>query len=286
MLRCVSVIAFALFLVLPLQGGDAKIRTEKNIVYGKGDGVDLELDLAMPTGKGPFPAVVCIHGGGWKAGNRQQLNGLTEMLAKKNFVAVTVTYRFAPKYKFPAQIEDCKASVRWLRANAEKYQINPDKIGCVGFSAGGHLCCLLGAADEKANLEGKGGNPKQSSKVQAVVSFFGPTDFVEKTWTNDIENIFFIPFLGGRFEEKKDVYRKASPIVYCTKECPPFLFFHGNKDLLVGIEHSEKMNASLKKLGVSSELVTMPGDAHGWGGEKLTKTLNQTARFFEEKLQK
>jgi len=174
-------IAITLTATLTVHAQNAKIKTEKNIVYGKGGDVDLELDLAMPAeGKGPFPAVVCVHGGGWKAGNRQSLGQLTEILAKHNFVAVTVTYRFAPKHKFPAQIEDCKASVRWLRAKAEKYNINPDKIGAVGFSAGGHLVSLMGAADEKAGFEGNGGNPKQSSKVHAVVSFFGPTDFVER----------------------------------------------------------------------------------------------------------
>jgi acetyl esterase/lipase len=279
-------ILLLIFIATPLWAGDAKIKTEKKVVYGKGDDVDLELDLAMPEGKGPFPAVVCIHGGGWKAGSRQQLTPLTELLAKNNFVAVTVTYRFAPKYKFPAQIEDCKASVRWLRANAGKYNVNPDRIGTVGFSAGGHLACLLGSADEKAGFEGKGGHPKESTKVQAVCSYFGPTDFTEKTWTRDVENIFFVGFLGGTFEEKKDDYRRCSPIIYCTKEAPPFLFFHGAKDLLVGIEHSQKMSKRLTGLGVSAELVTMPDDAHGWGGEKLTKTLDQTVRFFKDKLQK
>jgi acetyl esterase/lipase len=286
MRRCV-VLLIALFVVTPLHAGDAKIKSEKKLVYGNAADVDLELDLAMPAeGKGPFPAILCIHGGGWKGGHRKELAGLTEHFAKNGFVAVTVSYRFAPKHKFPAQIEDCKASVRWLRANAEKYKINPERIGAVGFSAGGHLACLLGAADEKAGLEGKGGNPKQSTRIQAVVSFFGPTDFTEKTWSNDIENLFFIPLLGGRFEEKKDAYRQCSPLIYCTKECPPFLFFHGSKDVLVGIEHSEKMSKKLTDLGVSAELVTMQGDGHGWGGDKLTKTIDQTTRFFKDKLQK
>jgi acetyl esterase/lipase len=275
----------ALFAALPLQAGDAMIKSEKKIVYGKGDDVDLELDLAMPAeGKGPFPAVVCIHGGGWKAGNRQQLVELTEVFAKNNFVAVTISYRFAPKYQFPAQIEDCKAAVRWMRANAGKYNIDSDRIGAVGFSAGAHLSCLLGTADETAGLEGKGGNPKQSTKVQAVVSFFGPTDFTIKTWSKDVENRFLVPFLGGTLEEKKDQYRKCSPIIYCSKNNPPFLFFHGTEDPLVGIENSQKMAKKLRELGVSAELVTMEGDGHGWGGEKLAKTLDQTVTFFKDKL--
>ncbi|MBI2804430.1 MAG: alpha/beta hydrolase [Planctomycetes bacterium] len=277
----------ALLAALPLYAGDGKIKSEKKIVYGKGAEVDLELDLAMPaSGAGPFPAVVCIHGGGWRGGSRQSLNGLTELLARNGFVAVTVSYRFAPKYRFPAQIEDCKAAVRWLRANAKKYKINPDRVGAVGFSAGGHLACLLGAATEAAGLEGKGGNPSQSTRVQAVVSYFGPTDFTVKTWANDVENIFFIPLLGGRFEDKKDDYRKCSPLIYCRKDCPPFLFFHGAKDVLVGIEHSRKMSKKLTDLGVSAKLVTLPDAGHGWGGAKLTTTLNQTVHFFKDKLQK
>jgi acetyl esterase/lipase len=286
--RCFPlVILLALAVVVPLHGGDIKIKVEKNIVYGKGDDVDLQLDLAMPAeGKGPFPAIICIHGGGWRAGKRQDFSALIEQLAKHNFVAVTVSYRFAPKYTFPAQIEDCKAAARFLRANAEKYAINPDRIGAVGASAGGHLACLMGAADASAGLEGKGGNPKQSSRVQAVVSYFGPTDFTSKNWSNFVETTFLIPFLGGTYEEKMDLYRKCSPIVYCTKDDPPFLFFHGTKDPLVGIDQSEKMVAKLKEVGVSAQLVTMEGDGHGWGGEKLVKTGEQTVRFFEEKLRK
>jgi acetyl esterase/lipase len=280
-------LVLALIVVVPLHGGDAKIKVEKNIVYGKGDDVELQLDLAMPAeGKGPFPAIICIHGGGWQFGKRQDFSALTEQLAKHNFVAVTVSYRFAPKYKFPAQIEDCKAAARFLRANAEKYAINPDRIGAIGASAGGHLACLMGSADEKAGLEGKGGNPKQSSRVQAVVSFFGPTDFTTKNWSKYSENTFLIPFLGGTYEEKMDLYRKCSPIVYCSKDDPPFLFFHGTKDPLVGIDQSEKMVAKLKEVGVSAELVVMEGEGHGWFGEKLVKTGQQTVRFFEEKLRK
>lgn len=272
------------------QTGDAKIKFEKDIVYGKGGDVDLQLDLAMPAeGKGPYPAIICIHGGGWRQGKRQDFTDaipLVQTLAKNNFVAVTVTYRFAPKYQFPAQIEDCKAAARFLRANAEKYKINPDKFGAVGASAGGHLAGLMGTADEKSGLEGNGGNAKYSSRVQAVVSFFGPMDLTTKNWSAQVESFFLVPFLGGKFEDKTDAYRKCSPITYCTKDDPPFLFFHGTKDPLVGLDQPEKMMAKLKEVGVSAELVVMEGEGHGWGGEKLTKTMNQTVRFFEEKLRK
>src|SRR5262245_52565746 len=114
------------------EGQEPGIRVERDIVYGKGGREDLRLNLAAPKGKGPFPAVVCIHGGGWFQGQRQDMDSMTELLARRGYVAVTVSYRLAPKARFPAQIEDCKAAVRWLRANAAKYKINPDRIGAIG----------------------------------------------------------------------------------------------------------------------------------------------------------
>ena len=271
----------------PAQETKAEIKVVKGIVYGKGGDQPLELDLAMPAAdRGPYSAVVCIHGGGWRSGTRQSLNNLIEHLAKKGFLAVTVTYRLSPKYQFPAQIEDCKAAVRWLRANADKYQVNPDKIGAMGFSAGGHLSCLLGTADKDAGLEGQGGNPDQSSRVQAVVSFFGPTDFTSKTWDKKVEDTYLIPFLGGTYEEKKDNYVKGSPSSYVSKDDPPHLFFHGTKDVLVNISESANLAKKLKGAGVYAKLVTMENDGHGWGGDKLAQTLDQTVAFFEDKLKK
>jgi acetyl esterase/lipase len=257
---------------------------KKDIVYGKGGDQDLQLNLALPAGDGPFPAILCVHGGGWKAGHRNDLNMLIAYLANRGFVAATVSYRFAPKDKFPAQIEDCKAAVRWLRANAKQYKINTDKIGAVGFSAGGHLVSLLGAADKNAGLEGKGGNPEQSSAVQAVVSFFGPTDLITKTWNKSVEDKYFVGFLGGSHDEVKENYKKASPLNYVRKDCPPFLFFHGDKDTLVDIHHSKVMDAKLREAGVSSELVVMKGYEHGWPMDKMLQTIDRTAKFFEAKL--
>ncbi len=282
-----GIVIFLFALVPTLSAGEVKIRHESKLVYAKAGDIELQLDIMWPAdGKGPYSAVVCIHGGGWRGGSRHTLQPVIEQFAKNKFVAITISYRFAPTHRFPAQVEDAKAAVRWLRANADKYKINPDKIGAMGFSAGGHLACMLGAADESAGFEGNGGNPKFSTKIQAVVSFFGPTDFVEKNWTDDVENIFLIPFLGATYKEKKDLYRQCSPIVYCKKGAPPFLFFHGSKDPLVGIDHSEKMVKSLREVGASAELITMPGDGHGWGGDKLKMTINQSLNFFKDKLQK
>jgi acetyl esterase/lipase len=271
------------------RGGEraAAVRYERDVVYGKGGGVELKLDLALPpAGDGPFPAVVCFHGGGWRMGKRQDLNGAIDVLAKNGFVAATVTYRLAPAHKFPAQIEDCKAAVRWLRANAKKYRIDPERIGATGASAGGHLACLLGTADKSAGLEGDGGNAEFSSRVQAVVSFFGPTDLTVKSWSKPVEDAFLVPFLGGTLEEKGDLYKLWSPITHVSKDDPPCLFFHGDKDTLVGLDQSEKLAKALNAVGVSARVVTMKGEGHGWGGEKLKQTLNEMAAFFKEKLKK
>jgi acetyl esterase/lipase len=285
------VVAWLTVLAGPALARDDKpkgaVRVETALVYGKGGDQDLKLDLAMPpTGDGPFPAVVCIHGGGWRAGKREDLRSLIETIAGRGFVAVTISYRLAPKAKFPAQIEDCKAAVRWLRANAKKYKVDPKHIGAVGFSAGGHLVSLLGTTRKKDDLEGKGGNPDESSAVQAVVNFFGPTNFNDKDWTEGVENTFLVPILGASYKDKPGLYKRLSPINYVTKEAPPFLFFHGTKDPLVGLRHSRQLAEKLKKAGVQATVVEMEGEGHGWTGKKLVQTLEQTIAFFDKHLGK
>jgi len=265
----------------------AKVETENDITYGRGGETDLKLDLTRPTDlKTPAPAVVCIHGGGWRGGKRQDLQTLTKYLAERGYVAVTVSYRFSPDNRFPAQIEDCKAAVRWVRANADKYKINPDKIGAIGFSAGGHLVCMLGTSDKNDGLEGTGGNPDQSSRVQAVVSYFGPTDFTLKDWSESVEETFLIPLTGGTFKDKPAEYKRASPLVYATKDDAPTLFFHGDQDLLVQVRQSKVLADKLAELGVESKLEVLKGEGHGWGGKKLDETLAEGAKFFDEKLKK
>ncbi len=284
-LGLVAAIALPAFFLVRAQEAKPEARVERDLVYGKGGDTDLKLDLAMPkTGDGPFPVVVCIHGGGWTHGDRADLRNTIEALACKGYVAVSVDYRLAPKDRFPAAVEDCKAAVRWLRANAATYKINSERIGVVGFSSGGYLACMLGVTRKADGFEGSGGNPEQSSAVQAVVSFFGPTDLTQDGFGKDVAKENLVPFLGGTLTENKDLYQKASPVTYAGKHAPPFLFFHGGNDHIVPLKQSELLADKLKEAGASVELVALEKEGHGWQGPALLKSIAQMIIFFDKKL--
>jgi acetyl esterase/lipase len=174
---------------------------EPNIEFSNPDGQHLQLDLARPkTGDGPFPAIVCIHGGGFRAGSRQGYDGLCLRLAQQGYVAVTVSYRLAPKYEFPAAIHDVKAAVRWLRGNAKECKVDPARISVTGGSAGGHLAQFLGVTADVKRFEGTGGNAEQSSRVACVVNYYGPSDFT-KSYGKSVDAAQVLPlWLGGNLE--------------------------------------------------------------------------------------
>ena len=274
-----------LFAIAPR--GNPEIAIERNLVYGKGGDTDLLLDLAMPkSGVGPFPAVMFLHGRGWREGSRHDMSQFIEGMAGLGYVSVTIEYRLVAAARFPAQVEDCKAAVRWLRANAAKYRIDPGHIGVVGFSAGGHLASMLGVTGPGDELEGTGGSPGQSSRVQAVVSFFGPTDFSTRDWPRDLETEVIVPFLGGTIADQPENYARASPISYATKDAPPFLFFHGTDDRLVPIDQSRRLAEKLSKLGVPVQMVALEGEGHGFSDGNNQKSMQRMLDFLAERLQK
>lgn len=278
-----SLLSLALCAAPTAAFADEDIEYKENIVYGKGGDQELLLDLAKPkTGKGPFPAIVAIHGGSWRRGNKASFRPFIKAAAKKGYVAVTVSYRFAPKYKFPAQIEDVKCAVRWLRANAKKYNINPDKIGSFGASAGGHLALLLGLMDKSDGLEGKGGHAGYSSKVQAVVNFFGPTDYQGEI--NEYGKRILSDFLGGTREENPKAYKVAAPVTYVTKNDAPVQTHHGTADRIVPYDQALRLQKALKKSGVVNELHTVKNGRHGWGGKKLNESIENTFKWFDRYL--
>jgi acetyl esterase/lipase len=239
-----------------------------------------------------------VHGGGWKGGSYKDMAQTIRALAAEGFVALSVQYRLTPnmgqpagglKARWPAQIEDCKCAVRWLRANAAKYKVDKDRIGAVGYSAGGHLVLLLGLTRSDDGLEGSGDlTPearKESSRVQCVVDFFGPTDLTTGDWEKIVEPLLLDMF-DGTLEKKAKEYKQASPITYVRKDKdnPPILIFHGTRDNIVRYNQSTKIEQALKGVGANVTLVTMQGDGHGWAGEKLADSIKRTVAFFKDHL--
>ena len=259
---------------------------ESDIEYSNPDNQHLQVDLARPDGEGPYPAVICIHGGGFRAGNRQSYDGLIKKLAKNGYVAMTVTYRLAPKYQFPAAVYDVKAAVRWLRANAAKYHVDPDRIGVTGGSAGGHLAQFLGVTAGLKQFEGDGGNPEQSSRVACVVNFYGPSDFT-KSYGKSVDAAEVLPlFLGGNLEKERRRHIEASPLYWVTPDAAPTLCVHGTKDQYVAFEQAEWIVDRLKAAGVEAELLPMVGSMHGFKGEVEEKAEAAMIAFFDKHLKK
>jgi acetyl esterase/lipase len=221
--------------------------------------------MARPKdGAGPFPAVICIHGGGFRAGTRESFNGLCLQLAERGYVALTVSYRLAPKYQFPAAVYDVKAAVRWMRANAEKYQIDPDRIGTTGGSAGGHLAQFLGVTSGVSKFEGDGGNAEYSSSVKCVVNFYGPSDFT-KSYDASVDAKDVLPlFLGGNLEQERHRHIESSPLYWVTPEAAPTLFVHGTKDAYVAHEQAEWIVDRMKAADVEATLMTIEDGDHGF----------------------
>jgi acetyl esterase/lipase len=258
---------------------------QPDVEYSSPNGESLKLDLARPkTGDGPFPAVLCIHGGGFRAGDRQGYDNLCVKLAERGYVAATITYRLAPKHKFPAAIYDTKAAVRWLRANAALYKINPDKIGVMGGSAGGHLAQFLGVTAHVPRFEGDGGNPNQSSSVTCVVNFYGPSDFT-KSYGKSVDAAEVLPlWLGGNLDTARALHIQASPLYWVTPDAAPTLCIHGTEDKYVAHEQAEWLVDKLKAATVEARLLTLPGAGHGFPGHDAQVADEAMFEFFDSKL--
>jgi acetyl esterase/lipase len=264
----------------------AGVEWTPDVTYATVEGEALKLNLARPkepgAGAAARPLILVIHGGGWAAGDRKSHDAQTWEFVRRGYVSATVSYRFAPKHPFPAQVRDVKAAVRYLRANAERYGIDPRRIGAVGFSAGGHLSMMLGTMDKADGLDDSGGNETESSKVQAVVSFFGPADFTAEF--PDRTKPILEKFLGGLPAAKPDAARAASPVTYVNAGDAPMLLFQGTKDALVPHEQATRMADALTRAGVPGRVELLLGANHGWGGAEMTRTAEGTMRFFAEHL--
>jgi acetyl esterase/lipase len=245
------------------QGSQAYV-TVSDIQYCTGAGKPLLMDIFVPEKplRRPAPAVLWLHGGGWERGDKNGNSGAL-LLAENGFVTASIYYRLSGDSPFPAAIEDCKCAIRFLRANAAQYGIDPNRIGIAGASAGGHLALLVATANERVDLEGSGGWTGVSSQVAAASAWYGPTDFTvgEKAFEKKSGRAV-TKFLGGTLEQKADVYRKASPVTYVSANSPPILLVHGDRDEIVPFDQSARMLAAYKKAGASAELIKVEGVGH------------------------
>lgn len=258
---------------------------ERGLEYSNPDGQHLQLNLARPKdATGPLPVVLCIHGGGFRAGHRDGNNAHCLKLAQRGFVAATVSYRLAPKYQFPAAVHDVKAAVRWLRANAMKYQIDPARIGVTGDSAGGHLAQFLGVTAGVKVFEGDGGNADQSSRVTCVVNRYGPSDFT-KSYAKSVDAAEVLPlFLGGDLQTALQRHIHSSPLNWVTPDAAPTLILHGTEDKYVAYEQGVWLRDRLQACGVEVELVTFEGAGHGFKGADAEKAERTTFVYLEKHL--
>jgi acetyl esterase/lipase len=271
--------SFVFFQVLNAETG---IEIKKDLVYATKDNLELKLDAYLPAGSKLRPSVLVIHGGGWRFGSKRQLTKYASGLAGRGFNAFAINYRLAPQHKHPAQIEDCRDAVRWIKKNSGRYGGDPDRIGALGYSAGAHLACMLAVTGQE-----KAGN-EIGTKILVAVGGGTPCEFMSLP----AKNKTLAYWLGGSREERPKAYRDASPLEHLDKGDSPIFFFHGDADFLVGMSGAKKMSGEMKKLGIDTHFHVIKGAGHfravfnsnaiGESFDFLEKHLKETIRKKEE----
>ena len=241
-------------------------RQVENLQYAEVDGNPLLLDLYLPEKPEGSPLVVWVHGGGWKGGSKQRC--FLRWLANFGYTVASINYRLVDVAKWPAQLHDCKAAIRWLRANAKIYGYNPDCVIAAGSSAGGHLVALLGTTGDNDELEGTvGGNGEQSSRVQAVVDYYGATDFLlrskTQSWKVNKPGSVVYNLLGGPANQLVEKAKQASAKFHVTPDDPPLLVFHGVKDTTVLMNQTDAIEEAYKKAGLPVTVYRLENSGHG-----------------------
>lgn len=277
----------ALALPLAAQTMPDSVLHERDIPYSN-VGARVAMDIIRPRASSdkPRPAVLLVHGGGFRRGTRESYLPVAVRLAERGYVAATASYRLAPRHQFPAPVEDVKAAVRFLRANAAKFGIDPERIGAMGGSAGGHLVLMLGLTANVADFEGTGPNRDQSSRVACVVNYYGPTDFTQ-SYSKSVDAAEVLPmFLGGDLKHARAAHMRASPLNWVTPQAAPVLSIHGTEDAYVAYEHSVWLTDRLLAAGVPAELETLSGAGHGFKGGDAERAEARAFAFLDKHLKK
>ncbi|VEP16599.1 conserved hypothetical protein [Hyella patelloides LEGE 07179] len=304
------------FLLLLLSSGcqvkQNEVRVIKDLEYAsyehQGETKSLLLDLYLPQTESnqsvePLPLLIYIHGGGWREFSKEICPG--KIVAERGWAIACINYRYSTEAIFPAQIHDAKGAVRWLRANVEQYNFDPNRFGAWGASAGGHLSSLLGTSEGVANLEGNHGNLNYSSSVQAVCNWYAPTDFTQvkpaftEAFSPEVSQkyretpwylytVVTTLLLGGSVAEKPELAQAANPITYIDSQDPPFMVLHGDLDKIVPVSQSEILVTALQSQDVPVTFVRKPEMTHSYRGEDGEKfdpeLIDLALDFFEQTL--
>jgi acetyl esterase/lipase len=262
------------------EAGKEAVTLRKDVEYGQAGGESLKLDLyqpAAPAGAQTFPGIVFLHGGGWSGGDKSEFAGQAKEMAERGYVAISVNYRLAPKHRYPANIDDVQRAVRWLRAHAEEYHLDPNRIGAMGASAGGHLVSMLGVIDRR---DPGAGADAPSSRVNCVVDYFGRMDLTLPQGGHDYRP----DYIGKTLPEGEEIYREASPITHIDSHTVPFLIVHGARDPQVSPEQSQRMLAALDKAGIEASLLLLAGQGHGFSGKGAQQAWTAAKAFLDAHL--
>jgi acetyl esterase/lipase len=241
------------------------VQVSKNVCYSTVESKPLLMDIVRIASPTPQPLVICIHGGGWSGGDKQEMLQTALGLAKVGYCVANVEYRLAPKNVFPAAVIDVKTAMNYLRAHASELNINPDRVGVLGSSAGGHLALIMATTTQDTGSM-QASSSSKLTPVKVAISLAGPTDLSAPLPENSVRVVE--NFLGKTRRENPALCRDASPIIYVNKFSPPMLFIHGDKDEVVPCEQSVTMLAACNKAGVPSELITLHGRGHSDGGDE------------------
>ncbi len=261
-----------------------------DIPYADNENARQALDLVLPRDRGgdPRPLIVFIHGGGWRNGDKGSGHRrVVPLVSDGTYAGASIGYRLSGEAQWPSQMHDCKAAIRWLKGHAKQYNIDPDRLGIWGSSAGGHLVSMLGVSGGVDALEGDlGVFGDEDSRVTCVVNFFGPSDFLTMNdagsrMDHDAAHSPESLLIGGAIQDNKEKARSAAPMTYVSPDDVPIIHFHGTKDPLVPFNQSVVFHTALEKAGVNSTLVTVEQGGHGFSGDKITELVE---RFFRRHL--
>lgn len=284
------ILSLAGALALPAQTPEAPkvpdtVVAEREVEYSAVGGPQtMDIFRLREASNRPRPAVLLVHGGGFRAGSKEGYIPLAIELAEHGYVAATANYRLAPRNQFPAAVEDVKAAVRFLRASAAKYNLDASHIGALGGSAGGHLVLMLGLTAGVAEFEGSGPNRDQSSAVECVVDEYGPTDFTQ-SYSKSVDAAEVLPmFLGGDLDHERPAHMRASPLNWVTPNAAPILAIHGTADNYVAYEQSLWIIERLIAAGVPAELETITGAGHGFKGPDAERADQRALAWFDKYL--